>query len=148
MLSLLEDQGRFGEHAIGLTTGGPLDKFSFDWANRLCNDPVNTCTIEASIGDLRLEAQLNTQIAVTGGDANVIINHQTVKSWRTHSIKTGDILDIGYAQRATRHYIAVAGGFQITPMFGSCATVTREKIGGLNGDALKQGDFFSVPDTK
>ncbi len=141
-LSLLQDQGRFGQHAIGLTTGGPLDKFSFDWANRLCNNPVNACAIESSIGGLCLEAQANVQIAVTGGDATVMINRQAVKSWRTHLIEAGDILEMGYARNTTRHYIAVSGGFLISPMFESCSTVTREKIGGLNGDALKKGDFL------
>jgi len=142
-LSLPQDQGRFGQHAIGLTTGGPMDKFSFDWANRLCNNPANACAVEASIGSLCLEAQANVLIAVTGGgDAAVMINRQAVKSWRTHSIKAGDILEMGYARNTTRHYIAVSGGFLLSPMFGSCSTVTREKIGGLNGDALIKGDFL------
>lgn len=29
LLSLLQDLGRFGQHAIGLTTGGPLDREAF-----------------------------------------------------------------------------------------------------------------------
>ena len=140
ILSLLQDAGRFGKHNIGLTNGGPLDKLSFDWANRLLDNDPNDCVIEASIGGLVLQADIDTQIAVTGGDAELSINQQVVPSWQTHSVKAGDKIAFGFAKTASRHYIAVKGGFQVEPMFGSCATVAREKIGGLNGSALKAGD--------
>ena len=120
ILSLLQDAGRFGQHAIGLTNGGPLDQQSFDWANRLCGNDSNACMIEASIGGLSLEAQVDTQIAVTGGDAPLTINGKNAASWQTHSIKTGDKIALGFSTFATRHYLAVKGGFHIEPMFGSC----------------------------
>ena len=140
ILSLLQDAGRFGQHSIGLTNGGPLDRHSFDWANRLCGNDSNACTIEASIGGLSLEAEVDTHIAVTGGDAPLTINGKNVESWQTHSIKKGDKIALGFSQSASRHYIAIKGGFQVAPMFGSCATVVREKLGGLNGAALQTGD--------
>lgn len=140
ILSLLQDSGRFGKHNIGLSNGGPLDKYSFDWANRLLDNDPNACVIEASIGGLVLESNIATQIAVTGGDATLSINQKTVLNWQTHAIKAGDIIAFGFTQVATRHYLAVKGGFQIEPMFGSCATVAREKLGGLRGCALQAGD--------
>jgi len=140
ILSLLQDAGRFGKHSIGLTNGGPLDKISFDWANRLLDNSPNDCVIEASIGGLVLQVEIDTQIAVTGGDAELSINQTPVASWQTHSVKVGDKITFGFATTTTRHYLAVKGGFQVEPMFGSCATVAREKLGGLNGSALKAGD--------
>ncbi len=140
ILSLLQDAGRFGKHNIGLTNGGPLDKLSFDWANRLLDNDPNACVIEASIGGLILQAETDTQIAVTGGDAELSINQKPVASWQTHSVKAGDKIAFGFAKTTTRHYLAIKGGFQIKPMFGSTATVVREKLGGLNGNALQAGD--------
>ena len=140
ILSLLQDAGRFGQHSIGLTNGGPLDRHSFDWANRLCGNDANACAIEASIGGLTLQAEVDTQIAVTGGDAQLTINGKPAASWQTHTIKAGDNIALGFAQLNLRHYLAVKGGFQITPMFGSCSTVAREKLGGLAGTALQAGD--------
>ena len=142
ILSLLQDAGRFGQHNIGLTTGGPLDKLSFDWANRLCNNEAGSCALEVSIGGLSLVAQVDTQIAVAGGDSPFMINKKPQESWRSYAIKAGDKIDIGFAQQATRSYLAVAGGFQVEPMFGSTATVAREKLGGLNGEALKAGNIL------
>ena len=140
ILALLQDAGRFGKHSIGLTNGGPLDQHSFDWANRLCANDPNACAIEASIGGLTLQAEGSTQIAVTGGDAPLTINGKPAASWQTHHVAAGDKIALGFAQSASRHYLAVKGGFQIESMFGSCATVVREKLGGLNGAALQAGD--------
>jgi biotin-dependent carboxylase-like uncharacterized protein len=141
--SLIQDSGRFGQHSIGLTTGGPLDKLSFDWANRLCGNEANAAAIEISFGGISLEAQIDTQIAVTGGDAQLVINNSDVDSWRTHSVKVGDKIELRFSQQATRHYLAVAGGLQVSPMFGSAATVAREKLGGLDGSPLKSGDILA-----
>ena len=38
IFSLLQDAGRYGWHGIGLTTGGPMDRQAFRWANRLCGN--------------------------------------------------------------------------------------------------------------
>ena len=148
ILSLLQDAGRFGQHSIGLTNGGPLDRHSFNWANRLCGNDQNACVIEASIGGLVLQIDIDTQIAVTGGDAALTINDKPAASWQTHSLKPGDKIALGFSQTASRHYIAVKGGFKIEPMFGSCATVAREKLGGLKGAALQAGDSLPCIATK
>ena len=140
ILSLLQDAGRFRQHSIGLTNGGPLDHHSFNWANRLCSNDHNACVIEASIGGLTLESQVDTQIAFTGGDAVLTINGEAAVSWQTHIIKSGDKIALGFSKYASRHYLAVKDGFNIEPMFGSCATVVREKLGGLTGSALQAGD--------
>ncbi|PID44800.1 MAG: allophanate hydrolase [Proteobacteria bacterium] len=142
ILSLLEDTGRFGHHNIGLTSGGPLDHYSFVWANRLCGNPDNSCVIESSMGGLTLESQVDTYIALTGGDAALTINQQAAVNWQTHPVKAGDRIALGFAQNNTRHYLAVRGGFQITKMFDSAATVVREKMGGLVGTALQAGDIL------
>jgi biotin-dependent carboxylase-like uncharacterized protein len=63
-----------------------------------------------------------------------------IEQWRSHAIKKNDLLEFGYATAGVRAYLAVSGGFQITPSFGSSSTVVREKVGGLNGDKLQAGD--------
>ena len=142
VLSLLQDAGRFGQHRIGLTTGGPLDNAAFQWANRLCDNSVEkpATAIEISIGGLVLSVEADTSIAFTGAHMPLKINQQTVEAWRTLRVKAGDRIEIGYATQGARAYLAVAGGFDIPPSFGSTATVTREGIGGLHGGALVKDD--------
>nr|HPQ96624.1 allophanate hydrolase [Thiolinea sp.] len=142
MLTLLTDAGRLGQHRIGLTTGGPMDRQAFLWANRLCGNDLNATALEVSIGGLVLEAGVDTTLAVTGADLPLSINRRSAERWRTHQIRAGDRIELGFARRGLRACLAVAGGFAVPPCFGSTATVVREGIGGLDGQgsALKAGD--------
>ncbi|WP_439134475.1 biotin-dependent carboxyltransferase family protein, partial [Pseudomaricurvus sp.] len=149
ILSLLQDAGRFGQHQIGLTNGGPLDPLAFHWANRLCGNTTtdsdvysNATTIEVSIGGFKMQAECATRVAVTGGEMPVTLNGKEIERWRTHTLNSGDTLELGYSQNGCRAYIAVSGGFKVSPSFGSSATVVRESLGGLNGQALKTGDVL------
>jgi biotin-dependent carboxylase-like uncharacterized protein len=140
LLSLLHDRGRYGAHKLGLTTGGPLDFVAFDWANRLLGNDANATALEVSYGGLILRAEVDTSIAVTGASAPCKLNGEAIEQWRSVPIKNGEQLEIGFATSGTRVYLAVSGGFDIAPSFGSSSTVLREKIGGLNGDKLQAGD--------
>lgn len=142
MLSLIQDAGRFGYYHIGLTNGGAIDSEAFQWANRLCGNELGASAIEISIGGLVLIAQLDATMAITGADMPLKINSQKKTLWQSYSIKAGDVIELGYASVGLRSYLAVAGGFKITPSFGSTATVCREGIGGLTGDKLKAGDLL------
>ena len=140
LLSLLHDRGRYGAHKLGLTTGGPLDFVAFDWANRLLGNDANATCLEVSFGGLTVVSDVDTGIAITGATAPCRLNGEPLEQWQSHSIKRGDELEIGFATQGTRAYLAVRGGFNIEPSFGSSSTVPREKIGGLNGDKLQAGD--------
>ena len=140
--SLLQDHGRYGHHSIGLTTGGPLDSQAFQWANRLCQNSPHCAAIEVTIGGLVLEANMDSSIALTGAAIPLTINKQPAALWQTHSVKAGDRIELGFAQTGSRGYLAVAGGFQASPSFGSQSTVPREGLGGLHQDGkpLHAGD--------
>jgi len=140
LLSLLQDRGRYGRHDLGLTTGGPLDIVAFYWANRLLDNDTNATCLEIGFGGLELESEIDTSLVVTGAEAPCKLNGDSVPQWQTLDIGSGDRLEIGFASRGTRSYLAVRGGFDIAPSFGSSSTVVREKIGGLDGDKLKAGD--------
>lgn len=142
ILSLLQDNGRIGKHHLGLTTGGPLDPEAFHWANRLCGNEPGSTALELSVGGLKLEAQQPVKIAVTGAVATLKINGEIVQQWCTHLLNSGDFLEIGYASEGLRQYLAIAGGFQVIPQFGSTATVLREEIGGLSGKRIQAGDIL------
>ncbi|MFT5225873.1 MAG: biotin-dependent carboxylase-like uncharacterized protein [Polaribacter sp.] len=140
LLTLIQDRGRYGAHNLGLTNGGPLDPLAFDWANRLLGNDINDTCLEVSFGGLTLESQVDSSIAITGAEVSCKINGKVIEQWRSHVIHKNDLLEFGYTTAGVRAYLAVNGGFQIVPSFGSSATVVREKVGGLNGDKLQAGD--------
>ncbi|MBR9910806.1 MAG: biotin-dependent carboxyltransferase [Gammaproteobacteria bacterium] len=142
ILALLTDGGRFGQHQLGLTSGGPMDPFAFHWANRLCENAPDATAIEVTVGGLGLRFHGPTRVAITGAEVAVTINGKAVERWRSHAVKADDQLKIAYAQKGCRCYVAVSGGFQVKPFLGSTSTVVREGVGGLNGQALQNGDFI------
>lgn len=142
ILTLIQDGGRFGQHAIGLTTGGPLDPEAFDLCNSLLQNPNNSTVLEVSFGGLHLLAGVDTFICVTGASMPLRINNREQPLWQVHKIHAGDTIALDYAESGCRSYLGVADGFDIAPTFGSTATVTRESLGGLDGSKLQIGDIL------
>lgn len=134
LMSQLQDGGRHGYQYVGLTSGGPLDEHAFLWANHLLKNPWDAAVVEISFGGLKLQAQVDTLIAVTGADLAVSINGETVANWEVIPVRAGDRLEFGYPRSGTRAYLAVKGGFKVEKSYGSVATVQREQMGGLHGD--------------
>ncbi len=75
---------------------------------------------------------------------NLTVNGRPQVPWRSFWVKQGDVLKFGYPRYGFRAYIAVQGGFQVPHVLGSCATVTRNGLGGLQGKGsrLKPQDFI------
>lgn len=140
MLSLLQDAGRFGQHAIGLTNGGPLDAEAFQLCQRLLGNPANSTAIEVSFGGLALEMETDTFVCVTGAPLPLTLNGEERALWQVHRVRAGDVLRLGYSEQGCRSYLGVAEGFAVPAWFGSTATVVREGIGGLHGGKLLEGD--------
>ncbi len=135
ILSQLQDAGRFGHHAMGLTTGGPVDGEAFYWANRLVGNQQGDTVIEVAVGGLKLESEVATSVAVTGAVLVFTINGHPKALWQSHPVGPGDVIDLRFAEKGMRAYVAVPGGFIAKPVLGSTSTVVREGM----GEALAQG---------
>lgn len=142
--SLLQDRGRFGRAALGLTTGGPLDPLAAGLANRLLDNGPGATLIEVSFGGLEVVATGDLQLAVTGAELPITIEGEEVPSWTVLELRDGEHLRLAFASRGCRAYVAARGGFAVPPSFGSTATVPREHIGGLCGGPLRAGDRLPV----
>ncbi|WP_027330408.1 biotin-dependent carboxyltransferase family protein [Marinimicrobium agarilyticum] len=149
-LTLLQDLGRFGYQHLGLSPGGAADEHAFRWANRLLGNDPNAPALEVTLGGVCLLVERPLQIALTGADQQANVNGRPINPWCTHTLAEGDRLQFGFSNSGVRAYLAVRGGFDVAPCFGSVATVTREKMGGLDGSGapLKEGDVLPCPDTR
>ncbi len=144
ILTLIQDAGRYGQHSVGLTTGGPMDPLAFKWANRLVGNDEHVSALETTIGGLKIKVNSCTQVAVTGAEVSVKVNGQAKAQWQTLNLKANDELELGYATQGCRIYIAFASGLNIEPQFNSTSTVVREGIGGLTGKGLQAGDVLEL----
>jgi biotin-dependent carboxylase-like uncharacterized protein len=58
---------------------------------------------------------------------------------RSHLLQRGDLIAIGGVSGGAVAYLAIAGGFDLTPFLGSVSTYARAAIGPLGGKALATG---------
>lgn len=146
LLATLQDYGRFGQMAQGITQGGPMDERAFLWANRLLGNAFNAAQIEVTLGQFKAQFCRDCLFTVTGAEFPLQLNGQSVKTWRVLQARAGDTLTIGVNERGLRCYLAVAGGFAAKPVYGSVATVARDGLGGLrqDGSPLQQGDELAA----
>lgn len=141
-LCLLQDAGRFGVRHLGVTQGGALDWVSMSWANRLLNNPLDAAVIEVTLGGLTLVAEADCCLALAGADLGAMLDDRPIAPWRSFFIRKGQQLRLIRPVSGARAYLAAPGGFTAVNVLGSCATVSREGLGGLegNGKALAEGD--------
>lgn len=141
-LCLLQDAGRFGMRHLGVTQGGALDWVSMSWANRLLDNALDAAVIEITLGGLTLLADQDCCLALAGADLSAMIDERPVQPWRSFFLAKGQCLSFSHPKLGARAYLAAPGGFDAPKVLGSCASVGREQLGGLDGSgkALTKGD--------
>ena len=142
--SLLQDAGRFGSRHLGITQGGAADWLSMGWANWLLGNRADATIVEIAFGNFDLIAEADCYLALAGADLQAQIKGRQILPWNSFLLKRGETLSFNSPKNGVRAYLATPGGFCAKPMLGSCATVLRDEMGGLNGDglALAPGDVL------
>lgn len=141
--SLIQDFGRYGLAQFGVAQGGPVDDYSYCWANHLIGNPPNTATLEITLGQAEFKINHACILAIAGGDLAATLDGEPIDNWSSFRAKAGQTLKFGLAKNGLRAYLAVKQGFVVSPQLGSCATVTRDSLGGLDsGKPLQEGDLL------
>ncbi|MEM2103107.1 MAG: biotin-dependent carboxyltransferase family protein [Candidatus Bathyarchaeia archaeon] len=139
----VQDLGRHGFLRFGVPLSGAMDKYAFTCANALVGNQANSACLEVTVIGPELEALDDAQVAITGADFQVTINHAPVSMWQTLSVKKGDkIAFVGSARYGCRAYLAVRGGIDVPMVLGSRSTYVRGGYGGIEGRILKSGDLI------
>ena len=141
-LTSLQDKGRFGFLAAGLSASGPLDRRAYE-AARAALGAAGETVIEFTAG-LVLELVAGTiRIAGAGADFRVTLNGAPV-SWPLRAtLKAGDRLHVDAGRSGSFGVLAFSGEVDLPPVLGSRATNT---IAGLGGRVLVAGDTLRFTD--
>ncbi|WP_397449316.1 biotin-dependent carboxyltransferase family protein [Pseudomonas sp. NA-150] len=144
-LCLLQDAGRFGVRHLGVTQGGALDWVSMSWANKLLGNALDAAVIEITLGGLVLVAEQDCCLALAGADLAAKLDSRPLAPWRSFFMRKGERLRFTQPITGARAYLAAPGGFDAPAVLGSCASVIREELGGLDGlgKPLAKGDRLS-----
>ncbi|MDD2132187.1 biotin-dependent carboxyltransferase family protein [Pseudomonas sp. 17391] len=144
-LCQLQDAGRFGVRHLGVTQGGALDWVAMHWANWLLGNPLGAPVIEVALGGFSVVAEQDCVLGLAGADLDARVDEQPLAPWRSFALAKGQRLTLKQPKQGVRAYLAAPGGFQAGSVLGSCATVVREALGGIDGrgEALGKGQVLA-----
>mgnify|MGYP003662763608 CR=1 FL=1 len=137
----LQDLGRPGFRAQGLTHGGAADRTAlYEGAALLGQDP-NSAAIEMAGSGGSFRADSNIRIALTGARMTASVEGEPVAWNASHLLPRGAVLKIGGASDGAYGYLHVGGGFATEPRMGSRSSHLSAGLGALleTGQSLPLG---------
>lgn len=136
--SLIQDLGRHGHSALGVSAAGALDRASLRRANRLVGNTASAAAIETVAGGLTVQAVGDQVLAVAGAPTELVIEPpetgagqfpRTVPMATPFALLDGETLTLGAPGSGFRSYLAVRGGVDARQVLGSRSTDTMSGIG-------------------
>jgi len=142
LLTTVQDRGRFGFRAFGLSPGGAMDSLAARVANLLAGNGPDAALLEMTLLGGTFRFQTRAYVAVCGADMGCRLNGVPVRNWSAFAVPAGGELTFGHAASGCRAYLALRGGICLPPVLGSRATFLRAGIGGFGGRALRVADLI------
>jgi biotin-dependent carboxylase-like uncharacterized protein len=142
-LTTVQDLGRPGHAAIGVTRSGAADTAAAGLANRLVGNRPEAALLEVTAGGLRLRAGRTVLVAVTGAPLPVAVDGRPAPFAAPMTLPPGAVLSLGTPWAGLRSYLAVRGGIDVPPVLGSRSTDT---LSGLGPPPLTAGTLLPVGD--
>jgi antagonist of KipI len=133
MLTTVQDRGRWGYQAMGVSVAGPMDGYSHRLANLLVGNTDDAATLEVTLTGPELEFADDRAVAIVGAEFEAASNAVV-------HVRAGQRLTFGRRIRGARAYVAISGGIVTPKILGSRATHLPSAMGGVDGRALKAGD--------
>ena len=135
-MTSVQDHGRYGYQAMGVSPGGAVDPILATIANRLVGNADDAAVLECTMAGPKMEFLKDSSIAFVGW--------RDERSGRPISVKAGEVIDLTKPTQSLRGYIAIAGGIDVPVVLGSRSTDLRANFGGHRGRELRQGDRLAV----
>ncbi|MGP1345199.1 MAG: biotin-dependent carboxyltransferase family protein [Phycisphaerales bacterium] len=151
LLSTVQDLGRAGHGAIGVSECGAADRLSLRIANRLVGNSDGAACLESTLKGCSLRvAGGDAVVAVCGGDAHPVVvggdgggvgGGHPLAMWRAVRVRAGDVIRLGAWDRGARVVLAVRGGIDAPVVLGSRAAHVPSGVG---GGRLVEGSVLAV----
>ena len=148
LLTTVQDGGRIGYQAFGVSVSGVMDPRAMNIANILVGNDDNEAVLECTMMGPQIRFDVSNVIAVTGGDLGASIDGQPIPTYRAVKVQAGQTLRFTGLRGGCRAFIAFAGGLDIPLVMGSRSTYMKAKIGGLEGRKLQKDDVIGFRDPK
>lgn len=138
----LQDQGRPGFRAQGLTIGGAADRVALYEGAALLGQSPGLAALEMAGSGGQFRADADIRIALTGAEMAATIDGETILWGTSHLLPGGATLSIGGARNGVYGYLHAGGGIAAPLVMGARGSHLAGGIGRYlqSGDALPLGD--------
>lgn len=140
LLTTVQDSGRWGHQAIGVSVSGPMDPFALRLANALVGNPGTAAALEVTLTGPSIGFDDARVVAVAGAVFDLFVDERPVPHGLPVPVAAGAVLRFGTRRRGARAYLAVSGGLAVPLVLGSRATHLPTATGGWQGRALRRDD--------
>jgi biotin-dependent carboxylase-like uncharacterized protein len=140
-LTTVQDLGRPGFAALGVSGSGALDRGALKLGNRLVGNSEGAAGLEITVGPFSAVPDRDLWIAVTGAWGRVSVGGHPIDPNHPVLVAAGQTLEIGRAEFGLRYYLAVSGGWDVRRVLGSRST---DLLTGIGPAPVRDGDLLSV----
>jgi biotin-dependent carboxylase-like uncharacterized protein len=139
--SSVQDGGRPGSQRYGLTPSGAIDRLALAAANTLVGNELFAAAVEIGPFAAKFTARRGAvRVALAGAPRNADIAGRAVAVDTSMTLADGETLTLGFARGGSFSYLAIEGGVQGEPDFGSLAVNARAGLGSPYPRPLQSGD--------
>lgn len=140
-LALVQDAGRPGFAAVGVSPSGAADRAAFALGARLVGNDASHAAIEVTLGGLSVRALAQATVALTGAECPATVDGTAAPWGESFTLAEGATLTLGLPPTGLRSYLSVAGGIDVPPVLGSRST---DILSGLGPPRLTPGTVLPV----
>jgi antagonist of KipI len=148
MQTTVQDAGRWGYQASGVSVSGAMDLAAHRVANALVGNAPTAATLEITLVGPELRFDDERSVAVTGAAFGLTVNGEIAQAMNSSvRVPTGARVTFGARLSGARAYLAVGGGIDVPIILGSRSTHLPSEMGGFMGRSLRAGDRLPLGST-
>nr|WP_291416285.1 biotin-dependent carboxyltransferase family protein [Actinophytocola sp.] len=140
-LGTVQDRGRPGFAALGVTRSGAADAPAAALANRLVGNAEDAACLELTLGSTTLAFREPARVAVTGAPCDLARDDRGEAMSSPFVVPAGGRLTVGVPDTGLRTYVAVRGGLAVPQTLGSRST---DVLSGLGPAPLSPGTVLPI----
>jgi antagonist of KipI len=144
LLTTVQDLGREGFGAMGVSPSGAADPVSLRIGNRMIGNEANAAGLEMTLLGGRFVFWEDAVFALAGSDFGATLNGGPVPLWAPCKARARETLRVGPTSAGARCYLCVQGGIVVKGFLGSASTHLLSGLGGHEGRALREGDVLKI----
>lgn len=144
LLTTVQDLGRTGFGALGVSPSGAADPVALQIGNRLVGNTPGAAALEMTLSGGTFAFPEGGVICLTGANFGAQLDGKELAPWKAHAILPGKRVMLGASRDFARCYLCVAGGIVVEPFLGSASTQLLSGLGGWQGRALRKGDALPI----